>query len=30
MVRNDGMVAEQETHEDLITKDGTYAEMWNM
>ena len=29
IVLKDGMVAEQGTHDDLLDKDGIYAEMWN-
>ena len=30
VVLKDGMVAEQGNHDDLLRKDGIYAEMWNM
>ena len=29
IVLKDGMVAEQGNHDDLLDKDGIYAEMWN-
>jgi len=30
IVLNDGLVAEEGTHEELLAKDGQYANMWNM
>jgi ABC-type multidrug transport system fused ATPase/permease subunit len=30
LVLKDGVVAEEGTHDELLEKNGTYAEMWNM
>ena len=30
IVLNDGVVAEQRTHDDLLAAEGLYADMWNM
>lgn len=30
IVLNDGVVAEEGTHEELLAKEGQYSEMWNM
>jgi len=30
LVLNDGLVAEEGTHEELLAKGGQYANMWNM
>ncbi len=30
VVLKDGVVQEQGTHDELLAKNGTYAEMWNM
>ena len=30
LVLKDGAVAEEGTHDELVAKNGVYAEMWNM